>query len=461
MQKSFMTASLIALAVITATALTTAKIRSSLRADRVSSTEQSLVREAAPFNRLVHNRADELRVELSRLASNFATGQAPGDRVPTSLESDDFDGMAWVEADSSAPEAARGEWTTKWTTKWSSQGSDIDASWLQALPLKNLHDGDAIFVRHGNGEAASEGLLITAESFAPGATVVEGQGHRIVLFGVLSPNAFAGLVDDWVGSSRIAQIFDENGVVLAHTNRRSVGAQLKDDGAVRAMTMAKRTSASGVFDDSEGRPLVAQAERIPQTNLRISLSVPQRLLDQTIASTVQSVFWFSLFGFSLLATLAYWLYLRLRTASASRRAPETPATIQVPEKAPARVARSGLAARISEAKGEALMTQATIPVLTFDDIETKAKANVKEILDRSAAIRARLNLDFVEDFTGLPAAADGPATGEDNLGALANEMAEKLAREKSITGPDSIDGKPPKAGFVRKPKIKDQTERSL
>jgi hypothetical protein len=197
------------------------------------------------------------------------------------------------------------------------------------------------------------------------------------------------------------------------------------------------------------------------------------LLDQAIAATVQSVFWFSLIGFSLLAGVGAWLLMRMRparqltVAPSYDRAPETreaplgviqPFAYDVP---PTRImtAEEIYDEAYSEAEKPApfITNEATLS-LTFADIESKAKLNVREILDRSAAIRARLNLDFVDDFTtdsATPPAISSAASTEPKSQPESEPKSEPALSLLTPPPPAKRTAKKSGQSFVRKPQMKE------
>jgi hypothetical protein len=368
--------------VLIATTLFTWQVQSALRANQETNTFQSLAREAAPFEHLIQNRASELRNELALWASRKDSG------LP--LESENFDAIVWIDS--------------KGQIQWSENGrAHFEKSWLQGINFDKLRDGEAYFFKRSEADGTSGFALLTSAQVAGQiAGQVAGQeaeqgDDKIYLLGVLSSSALSNLVDDWVGSSRSALIFDDKGYVLAGTSRRLVGTSIKDAALVKAALNKQNTYVSGKFDDLDGRSSAAYSERVNRTNLHLALEVESHWLGDAIAKNVQECFWLSLLFFSgcVWGLLALWL----------RRSQAPAETLLPPVLNPAPVSSEALQSKADKKSHPPI----EVPPLNFELIEQKAKHNVQEILEKSAQIRARLNLDFIEEVERWSGPAEAPA----------------------------------------------------
>ncbi len=350
-------------AVLVATILVTWQVQSALRSGKEASTLQSLARESAPFQRLVQNRSQELRNELALWASRKESGLA--------LDSDNFDAIAWIDSTGHL--------------QWTQNGrGHFEKKWLNGISFEKLRDGEAYFLKRSEEGGVSGFAMLTSAQLADPTTSEDSA--KVYLLGVLSTNALSNLVDDWVGSSRAALIFDDKGYVLASTSRHLVGTSLKDEAMVQAALNKQNKFVSGKFTDIDGHSSASYSQVVGQTNLHLALEVENHWIAEAVSQSVQECFWLSLLFFSICALLMQIFWRR----SHLLRAP----VLQVEESAAAPVFAETPPSLQEPAREQ---KQIEVPPLNFELIEQKAKHNVQEILERSAQIRARLNLELVEE----------------------------------------------------------------
>ena len=374
----------------------------------------SLDSQALNLEQAIKGRIENLRSQLAQAASRHSDSSS-------SLSSDsEFSAIAWLQKN---PEGA----ATKYKAVWAEANTQtFDPTWLKGLNFSQVKDGETLFVRRTdrNGNAFFA-LVMTAvtQSLQTASELPEeansGFDDRVYLFAAIAPTTLSAWVDEWVGSSRSAFIFDEHGNVISHSERQYTGTNLGTDKLVNSSLRSGRAKLTTEFADLENEQRLGESLRIGQTNLRAAVSVPRSAMFKTSDSGRGS-------QRSLLITVG--LFLVALTYFVSGRFANRFAK-------PSPVAHSSAKVEVVEQP----VFAETVPEreLTFEDVEQKTRLNLEDILTRSKEIRQRLRLDFEE-------------TVESEQKAFFEELAAVQADEVHEVGPTVLNS--PKVK-VRRPKV--------
>lgn len=338
----------------------------------------SLSSQTASLENSIKSRIENLRYQLAQAASRHTDSTS-------SLTSDSaFSAIAWLQKN---PPGSAAKYRAVWAE---ANTQSFDPSWLKGLNFSQVKDGETLFVRRvdrsGNAFFAlvMTALTQTAQTAQSLPETTEGAvDDRVYLFAAISPSTLSAWVDDWVGSSRAAFVFDEHGNVVSHSQRQYAGTNLSKDKLVNSSMRSGRAKITTEFSDLESEARVGESLKVGQTNLRAAVSVPKAILTKAPQSNRGS-------QRGLMVTIGLFLVgiaHLLGGKFASRFAKQTQGSSSVAPLATAsNVAETAIVQQIAQPE----------PELTFEDVEQKTRLNLEEILARSAEIRQRLQVDFIE-----------------------------------------------------------------
>ena len=353
--------------------------------------------QASSLEQAIKNRIENLRYQLAQAASRHSDSSS-------SLSSDsEFSAIAWLQKN---PEGAGAKYKAVWAE---ANTQTFDPTWLKGLNFSQIKDGETLFVRrtdrNGNAFFALVMTAVTQSSQIASELPETASGEetdRVYLFAAIAPSTLTAWVDDWVGSSRAAFIFDEKGNVISHSQRQYVGTNLSTDKFVSSSIRSGRAKLTSEFADLENEQRVGESLRIGQTNLRAAVSVPKAAmlkpsnLEQNSQRGLLITVGFFLVGLTYFVSGRF--ANRLPKVSSAAKTNRATAPVQV----------------------EAVAEVAPEPELTFEDVEQKTRLNLEEILARSKEIRQRLQMDFIETveseqkaFFEELAASEAPVVADD------------------------------------------------
>lgn len=349
-----------------------------------SATEQrenfysNLSSESASFEHFVKSRVDSLRNELAQTASRHT------DTSPSLTSESPFTAMAWLKKNPSGA-------SSKYKAVWAEANSQtFDPTWLKGLNFSQVKDGETLFVRRVDRNGTPFFALVTTAvaqgtsqgSSFPEDTNSEGVDDRVYLFGAVTAASLNSWADEYVGSTRTAAVFDENGNVISHSQRQYSNTNLSTDKLVSSAVRSGRSKVTLEFSDLEGEGRVGESLKITGTNLRAALTVPKSAMFKAPVSSNSSQRGMMILMGLILVAAAHLASRRWapKLAKNSNAQPLSPRITEVPQLAALPVEE------IAQPEKE----------LTFEEVELKTKANLDEILARSAEIRKRLQIDFIE-----------------------------------------------------------------
>lgn len=329
--------------------------------------------QASSFEEAVESKIESLRYQLAQAASRHTDSSS-------SLTSESsFSAIAWLQKN---PEGAAAKYKAIWAE---ANTQTFDPTWLKGLNFSQIKDGETLFVRRvdRNGNAFFALVMTALTQSSQSASALPEQtssaDERIYLFAAIAPTTLSAWVDEWVGSSRAALVFDEHGNVVSHSQRQYSGTNLSKDKLVSSSIRSGRAKLTTEFSDLESEARIGESLRIGRTNLRAAISAPKAALLKPLEnnSNPQRGLMISIGMF--LVAITYFVSGRLG----------------------GKLAKNPVAAT-QETKVETfvepivdVVAQAE-PDLTFDDVEQKTRLNIEEILSRSAEIRQKLQADFIE-----------------------------------------------------------------
>ncbi len=334
----------------------------------------SLDSQASGLEQAIENRIANLRYQLAQAASRHSDSAS-------SLSGDsEFSAIAWLQKN---PEGSVAKYKAVWAE---ANTQTFDPTWLKGLNFSQIKDGETLFVRrtdrNGNAFFALVMTAVTQSSQTASELPEEADAQfdeRVYLFAAIAPTTLAAWVDEWVGSSRAAFIYDEHGNVVSHSQRQYTGTNLSTDKLVNSSLRSGRAKLTTEFADLENDQRIGESLRVGQTNLRAAVSVPKAAMNKPAQTNEGSQLGLLITVGLFLVGLTY--FLSGRFANQLPKAAPIPYSVQV-------------ANAISV---QPVVTEIAIePELTFEDVEEKTRLNLNEILARSKEIRQRLQFDFEE-----------------------------------------------------------------
>lgn len=336
----------------------------------------SLDSQTLSLEQAIKNRIENLRYQLAQAASRHSDSSS-------SLSADsEFSAIAWLQKN---PEGSAAKYKAVWAE---ANTQTFDPTWLKGLNFSQIKDGETLFVRRTDrsGNAFFALVMTALNQSSHTATELpeqaqEEENERVYLFAAIASSTLAAWVDDWVGSSRAAFIFDEHGNVISHSQRQYTGTNLSTDKFVSSSLRSGKAKLTSEFADLENEKRVGASLRVGQTNLRAAVTVPKAAMLKPTETNRNSQRGILLSVGLILVGLTYFVSGRLAS-----RLPKENLVLQNPQSSTSVVMEPAIAVPVIEPE----------PELTFEDVEQKTRLNLEEILARSKQIRQRLQIDFDE-----------------------------------------------------------------
>lgn len=337
--------------------------------------------QSSTFERFIKSRIDSLKNELAQTASRHTDSNS-------SLTSDaQFSAVAWLKKN---PEGSASKYKAVWAE---ANSQTFDPTWLKGLNFSQVKDGETLFVRRidRNGHPFFAMVMtalaqnsLSQESSLPENAASEAADDRVYLFGALTPNSLSAWADEYVGSSHAVLVFDESGNVVSHSLRQYSNTNLSTDKLVNAAMRSGHAKVDLEYTNLDGDKRIAESLKISGTNLRAAISVPRAAMFETPVSESHPQRGLMIFIGSILVLAAHFAGKQFAKKYQAVAAPRT--------SAPNMQAAAYEAPRVDQ-----VAPQPEEP-LTFEEVEHRTKLNLEEVLAKSAEIRKRLQLDFVESI---------------------------------------------------------------
>jgi len=95
------------------------------------------------------------------------------------------------------------------------------------------------------------------------------------ILGVMPDKAFDDVIADLEAGVSRAFIIDDKGNVIAHTDRKQKGTELRALPLVAEMISGKKTSSAGEYEDANGETVIAGYELLPHFNVGVAVMTPK------------------------------------------------------------------------------------------------------------------------------------------------------------------------------------------
>jgi signal transduction histidine kinase len=274
------------------------KTRDILIKDKTEFLADSSMKQIAPLKRLVQDHLEERKVRLVKFAGSHLSVAASKIRP-----FGDFDVIALVQPQAPAvgtevgTAARNGQWVPSWVetnhapakaTPWV---DGFATTLLKSLPYNKVQDGEVVFARVSdqqglpvyavlvsveiqNAQAANS---LAASTLPEGTDYVAAQrenAKRGVIVGFSVNDPLMDVTEEYIGSTSTVFLVDDKGYVASHVNKAYLGALFSEDPIVHEILTTKKNSATGNYDDLEGRSVQGHFVRIDHTNLYAVITTP-------------------------------------------------------------------------------------------------------------------------------------------------------------------------------------------